>query len=272
MPVETNRMLGGVGAAFTVVGAVGTVISLFSYGDLSAGGITSTSLGLSAVSGVAGFVAFIGFILFLIAMYGFSNDYQERRIFSYIIYGIIAAIISAVVALGVMFMVLFSNIAALIPSFDPSQPPSQSDIMSQILPSITPIIAVFAVVGVALVVLEVLAFRLLAKKSEVPLFRMGGLILLTGSVLSVAIGVTFAVFAATGSLDYRMLSILGAPGGLVQQAGWVVLAFAFFRIKPPPQQVLNPASEVSYCSHCGAQNPSDATYCIRCGQKQQSTI
>ena len=78
-----------------------------------------------------------------------------------------------------------------------------------------------------------LAFRLLGTKSMVPLFRTGALVLLVGAVVNVGVGVVFASMLYVGSIGYNTYLLAAIPGGLVQNAAWVLLAIAFFRIKVP---------------------------------------
>jgi uncharacterized membrane protein len=204
------------------------VLSVFQYGNLNAP--TAASLVVSSVASFVGIFTLVGFILFLIAMYGFSKIYGERRIFNYVIYGIIAAIILGVITFAAILAVFFANLPSLISSINPSTPPSSSAITSVVLPFIAPMIAVFAAVALVVIVFYMLAFNFLAKKSGVPLFRVGAKILLAGVIVSLAVGVVFAVLAVNGSIDYVTFLMAGVPGGLVQEIGWIVLAFAFFRI------------------------------------------
>jgi uncharacterized membrane protein/ribosomal protein L40E len=243
------------------------------YQNLYSGSGTVANFAVSAVAGLVGLAVFIGFILFLVAMYGFSKDYGESRIFNYIIYGIIAAIVAGIVAFAVILGVFFANLASLFSNFSSTSPPS-TEITASMLSSISPFLVIFAAIGLMVVVLEVLAFNLLAKKSGVPLFRTGGWVLLAGGVLSVVVGAVFAGLMYNTAIDYQALTVAGLPGGLVQNIGWAIIAFAFFRIKPPTPQtptqpeVASAASQVAYCIHCGAPNPADAVYCSSCGKKQ----
>ena len=97
-------MLGGVGACLTLLGAISTVLSLVRYAFPN---FAAADLAFSSVSGVVGLLAFVGFILFFVAMYGFSKDYSEHKIFDYILYGLIIAIVAAVIAAIIMLRILF---------------------------------------------------------------------------------------------------------------------------------------------------------------------
>ncbi len=106
MTIEGNRTLGGVGACLMLVGAVSSVLTVVQYFYPT---LTTTNLAITTVSGIVGSLNFVGFILFLVAMYGFSKDYAERRIFSNVLYGIIIAIIVAIIAVVVVFIFLFAS-------------------------------------------------------------------------------------------------------------------------------------------------------------------
>src|SRR5674476_478047 len=101
---------------------------------------------------------------------------------------------------------------------------------------LSPIFAVIGFVGLIYVIYSVKAFNLLANKSQVPLFRTAAKVLLAGSLLNIAIGVVFAALAYSGSASLNAFIVVAIPGGLVQDIAWLLLAIAFFRIKPPQIQ------------------------------------
>lgn len=260
--------MGGIGACFTLIGAVSGVSSLIHYAYPNS---VAANLSFSVVSGVVGVLGFVGFILFFIAMYGFSKVYGEHRIFSYVLWGLIITIVAAVIAVVIFIAIIFSNITSLIPSLNPSTT-SQTQITAMILTYLAPFLAVIGFVSLINVVFNVKAFNLLADKSKVPLFRTAAIVLLAGASLTIVLGIVFAVLASSGSASLNTLLIVAIPGGLVQDIAWVLLAIAFFRIRAPPQtftpsNVPTAAGQVKYCSNCGTPNQIDATYCTRCGQK-----
>jgi hypothetical protein len=137
----------------------------------------------------------------------------------------------------------------------------------------SPFLAVFSFVGVIWVVFNVLAFRLLAEKSGVPLFRTGASVLLAGAVVNVGVGILLGLLMYWRSIDYQTFLLAAIPGGLVQDVAWVLLAMAFFRINVPSVQPIPPSSaahatgQIMYCQNCGTPNQTDAVFCSRCGQK-----
>lgn len=261
--------MGGVGAIFSVLGVISTVSSVFLYGYPNS---TFVNLPLALFSGFVGLFSFVGFILFLVAMYGFSRDYNEHRIFNYLLYGFLATIIAAIIAgvIAVVFVLL--NISSLIPNLNNSTT-TPSQISSFMQSFLSPFLAVFSFVGIIWVVFNVLAFRLLGKKAEVPLFDTGALILLVGAIVNVAVSIVLAVLLYGGSIGYNTFLLASVPGGIVQNVAWVLLAIAFFRIKVPPQRTFaSPnvpplGAQMKYCPNCGAPNQLNATFCSRCGQK-----
>lgn len=252
--------MGGIAAIFYVLGAISSIATVLLFAFPTS---TTTTLLLGSVSGLIGLLGFIGFIMFLVAMYGFSKDYAERRIWDYIVTGIILTIIIAVIAfvlgVGIIFLFLFGTA-----SFNSAAIPS----------SVAWILPLFSLIGLIYVVFVVRALNLLGAKSEVPLFRTGTKMLLAGSLVNIAVTVVIAVIVPYVSLTTGSLTVVSVPGALVQDAGWVLLAMAFFRIKAlPPMEAFGipnlppPMGVTKVCPNCGTVNPADSTYCTHCGQK-----
>lgn len=270
MTIESSRTLGGLGACLTVVGVVSSVLSVihFAYPNSLVANLT-----FSSISSIVGVITFVGFIFFLVAMYGFSRDYQEHKIFNYLIYGIVITIIAAIVTFVVWFAFIFANMSGIIAGLP--QNPSQSDILSSLTPYIAPSIAIFGLISLINVVFNVLALNLLSDKSGVPMFRNGARVLLLGVLLTIAIGVVSAAIASGMYISVENIAIIGLPGAFVQYIAWALLAIAFFRVKPPPNQTYTtyspPSSPITtqakYCHNCETQNLPDALYCSGCGQK-----
>jgi multidrug transporter EmrE-like cation transporter len=70
---------------------------------------------------------------------------------------------------------------------------------------LAPFLAIAGAVSLINVVFNVKAFNLLATKSEVPLFRTAAIVLLAGALLSLAIGIVFAVLASSGSASLNTI-------------------------------------------------------------------
>jgi uncharacterized membrane protein len=269
LTIQTNKTLGGLGAVFSVLGVVSSISSVFLYGYPTSSGV---KLSLAMISGVVGLFAFVGFILFLIAMYGFSRDYNEHRIFNYLLYGFLGTIVAAVIAGIILVVVVLFNLATIIPNIN-SSTTTPSQVSASMLPFMLPFLAVFSFVGVIWVVFNVLAFRLLGEKSGVSLFRTGALVLLIGGVVNVGVGIVFALMVYLGLIDFSTYLLAAIPGGLLQNVAWILLAVAFFRIKVQPVQTTSSynvefaAGQMKYCPNCRAPYQIDDAFCTRCGQK-----
>ncbi len=207
-------------------------------------------------------------------MYGFSKDYNEHRIFSYLMYGIVITIVAVVIASVISVLIILFNFAILFPNLSSSSSSQVPSSFSNTFAWLTP---VFGLVGVIWTVFVIRSFNLLSDKSKVPLFRTGAKVLLAGPIINIVIAILFAAvaFGSHVSISLNALLALLTIGNLVQTVAWVLLAKAYFSIQAPsaPVQVSSPvyaapvSRQVKYCSNCGAPNQLDAIYCTRCGQK-----
>jgi uncharacterized membrane protein len=272
--IASNRTLGMLGAIFTLIGAVSTALSVIRFFYPAS---IAANVAVTTVVGIVSSLALVGFLLFLIAMYGFSRDYGERRIFNYVLYGLLIGIVAAVVT--VVFMVAFflANLASVITAFGSTNPPSSSQVQSLMIPYLAPFLVVFSFIALINVVLDVRAFNMLGDKSAVPMFRAAAKVLLAGGLLMVASGVIFGVFAYVNLIAYDQLLFMTLPSGVIQEIAWLLLAIAFYRIQPPLIQNTNqPTASIQYaptksCINCNAQNQSDSIYCVQCGKKLEHT-
>jgi len=277
--IESNRKLGGIGSLLMLVGAFGIIFTLAQYAVV----VSDTSLpnlGILGGSGVVSMIALVGFFLFLIAMHGFSRNYQEPKIFSNIFRGLVATIVAVIVA-GVIWIIVFmANILSMIPtiaSSTSSAPITSSQIQELVSPATAIFGAVISLVALVWIFFFYKAFNLLAEKSKVPLFSTAAKIFVLGAVITVVSSIVYAALSANGTLDYTTTALVSVPGSAIQYVAWAIAAKGFFNIKVPPQTeatqtyapawTANPA--VRYCTHCGAPNQADSVYCTRCGQKMQ---
>ena len=271
MTIESNRTLGGVAAILTVIGVFSLITSLFHYIFPNSAGLTLISL---VVSGVFGGLAIIGFLLFLISMYGFSKDYNEHRIFSYLMYGIVITIVAVVIASVISVLIILFNFATLFPNLSSSSSSQMSSSFSNTFAWLSP---VFGLVGVIWTVFVMRSFNLLSDKSKVPLFRTGAKVLLAGPIINIVISILFAAVAFGSNISFSLNTLMAllTVGNLVQTVAWVLLAKAYFSIQASaaPVEAASPvyaapvSGQVKYCTKCGAPNQADAIYCTRCGQQ-----
>jgi uncharacterized membrane protein len=263
MAVESNRMMGAIGASLIVVSSVSSLLFLPRLFDL----YSTSASAVDPFASVLGLAGLAGIVLFMVAMRGFASDYKEAGIFNNALYGLLASIAVAAVAGVLMVAVIFMNFSSLIPTLNPV--PGQIDLQS-FLSYIVPVLPFFSVTGVVQALFTKRAFNLLAVKSEVRLFRTAGLALVASSVLMVVlvcIGVSL-FFAAS----IPATAVLAVPfaGTTISYLTWMLAAKAFFSIKEPTSQPLptSPAAgQARYCPHCGAENLPDAVFCTRCGKK-----
>lgn len=120
LALESNRMLGFIGALLIVVGTVSQILSVvhFFFPLVSSGvvGLVFPSLGL------------IGFVLFMVAMKGFANDYGDPSIFDNALYGLVSSIILGVAAVALMIALVFLNFDRIIGTITPGLMPSISSL------------------------------------------------------------------------------------------------------------------------------------------------
>ena len=199
-------------------------------------------------------------------MYGFSKDYAERKIFYYLLIGIVLTIIVVVATtISLVFLVLATQI---------SNPSTATTSLTNAFAYTTP---VFGAASIIWVLYNVKAFNLLSDKSGVPLFRTGAWILLAGAIMTVIFEVAFTVVSVSTSMSIssftNSLTVIAVPGAIVQGVAWVLFAKSYYRITPPPAQTAPPYSyppispQIQYCPNCGTQNRTDARFCTHCGQK-----
>ncbi len=159
MSLESNRILGSIGAILIAIG--------FS----------------TPFSGYIGILSLVGIILVLVAMKGLAEYYNERGIFQNALYGFIFGIIGFIVVIVfVMFFATFSIRAMWRAVRIPTEFTSVTLIVGLILG---------LVVLVIFLVLQAIfyrkSFNLLAEKSGEKMFNTAGLLMLIGAVLTVIV-------------------------------------------------------------------------------------
>ena len=266
MTIESNRLLGGIGASLMVIGVIGQLTSIAQI-------FYPNSLALNLV-GFTGIFPLIGLILFLIAMYGFSKEYSKSGIFDNALYGLIAGIVVGVLAGLIVFVIILFNFSSIFPSlnFNPTAAPQIAT--TRLLALITPILPAVSLAAIVQAVFYMRAFNLLANESKVPLFKTGGKVLLIGAFVSFLLALVAAVLALYTSISISAVLAIPIAAAFIQYFAWGLLAMAYLRIKPQPRQPSTTAQttptatrQVKYCTYCGAENSIDAIYCVRCGKK-----
>jgi uncharacterized membrane protein len=269
--IQINKNLGRWGALLTLLGIISTLTSVIEF-FLPKPNVGAT-LGLSLVSLVVGLAAFVGFVLFLVAMYGFSKDYGERKIFDYLLYGLIGSIAGVIVLAILGFAFVLGSLFSAFPNLNGST--NASAIQSTLMPSLLVFTGLGLVIGLIWIFLNYKAINLLAKKSEVPTFKTAAKLLLAGPLINIVVVILIAALVSTSSIEnaVNVLTLVSVPGSVVQYIAWWLMAKGFSEIKVPPIQnvpsTYAPLASVQakYCSHCGTPTQFDSEYCTKCGQK-----
>ena len=207
LTLESSKKLGGIGAILLLIGALPYL-----------GEVTF------------GVLAIIGLILILVALHGLANVYSEKGIFDYSLYGFIAGIIGAVIAVVVVVVAVLSNLKTLLMDLYPTWNGKWSSVSS--LSGMTPntsnlphstlftliagALVAFVILWVFLIIWAILArksLKMLASKSGTGMFATASLLLIIGAALTIVI-----------------------IGLLLMWIGVLLLAIAFFQIKPQSEQ------------------------------------
>jgi uncharacterized membrane protein len=199
MSLETNRILGGVGALLMFIG----VIPYVSY---------------------FGVIEIIGLILVMVALYNLAKQYTEGGIFNNALYGLIAGIVGGVIAIATVIITVLTSLTdflyALFPDWNgdwtalSGLTPNPSNLsLDSILPILAGILAMFIILWVFSIIAAFFIRRSLGKlsaKSGVGLFSTTGLLILIGAVLIILFGI----------------------GLILIWISALLLAIAFFQLKP----------------------------------------
>jgi len=202
MSVETNKTLGGIGAILMLVGFI-------------------------PFAAFAGIVSFVGFILVLIAMHGFAKTYNENKIFSNVLYSIVACVVGVAVAGSVAVVAVLTTLKDFLYQIYPSWNGNWSSLsgltpitsnlnVSAILPFIADVIAILAIVWITVIIVAFFlrkSLKTLSTKTNVSLFSTAALLLLIGAFLTIVL-----------------------IGFLLIWVAILLIAIAFFQIKTQPEQ------------------------------------
>jgi uncharacterized membrane protein len=207
MSIETSKTLGGVGAILMFVGII-PFISFY------------------------GVIELVGLILVMFALYNLASYYAESGIFNNALYGLIAGIVGVVVAVGMVFLAVLSSLTDFIYAIYPSWngdwtalsglTPDPSNVTFEAIgPFLVGLFATLLILWVFAIIATFFVRRSLislSAKSGVGLFSTAGLLLLIGAVLIIGFGI----------------------GLLLMWIGALLLAIAFFQLKPQQTQPATP--------------------------------
>jgi uncharacterized membrane protein len=209
MSIETSKVLGGVGAILMFIG----IIPYISY---------------------FGVIELVGVILVLVALYNLAGYYSERGIFNNALYGLIAGIVGGVISVAAVIYTVLTSLTDFLYTLFPDwngdwsalsglTPDTSNISLDTILPFLAGIFAVFIILWVFAIISAFFVRRSLGSlsvKSGVGLFSTAGLLILIGAVLIIAFGI----------------------GLILIWISALILAIAFFTIKPKETQSATPAA------------------------------
>ena len=181
------------------------------------------------------FIALIGLIIMLIGVKGLADYYKEAGIFNNMLYGTIAGIVGIVVAVAIAIGIVINSLSSFLYKIFPGwngdwttlsgMTPNTSNLnFSDIVPFLTAALAVFVVLFVFAIVVALLYRRSLSSlkdKSGTGLFGSTATLLLIGAVLTIIL------------IGYILIWI-----------GILMLAIAFFELRPQPAQTM-PAAQAT---------------------------
>lgn len=208
MSIETSKTLGGIGAILMFIGII-PVINTY------------------------GIIELVGLILVFIALYNFASYYSERGIFNNALFALVTGIAGGIVTAGVVVVTVLTSLTDFLYTVYPDWNGDWTA-LSGLTPdpsNITPdaIFPFLAGLFTALIILWIFgiisAFFVrrslisLSAKSNVGLFSTAGLLIIIGAVLIIALGI----------------------GLILIWIGALILAIAFFQMKPKESQPAAPA-------------------------------
>jgi uncharacterized membrane protein len=204
MNLDTSKYLGGIGALLVFIG----VLPIFTG---------------------SGALSLIGFILVLIAAKGLADYYKEGGIFNNALYGVIVAIVGAVVAVAVAFIALvtfFTNIGISLMNIQDWSALSaidwqtvSSNVLGSFLGSVLLVVALVWIFAIIAAIFIRKALGLISAKSGVGMFGTAGILILVGAIIPLL-------------------------GLILIWIAMLLLAVAFFSVRPSPQQPMQPATQV----------------------------
>jgi uncharacterized membrane protein len=210
MTLESNKTLGGIGAVLLLIGTI------------------------PFAEPYVGVIALIGFILVLVALHGLASYYKENGIFNNALCGFIGAIVGVVATvIAAIYVIFYTSILTdflhkIYPGWNGSWSslagltPNTSNItVSDITPVLGAIFAVFVILWIFLIISAFFnrrSLKMLSAKTSVGLFSTAGLLLIIGAILAIVL-----------------------IGLLLMWIAILLMAIAFFQIKPQPEQPVAPA-------------------------------
>jgi uncharacterized membrane protein len=203
MSIENSKILGGVGALLMFIG----IIPYINY---------------------FGVIELVGLILVMVALYNLASHYKEGGIFNNALYGLITGIVGGVISIATVVIMVLSSLTDFLYTIFPDwngdwstlsglTPNTSNLTLDNITPLLTGILVAFIILWVFSIITAFFIRRslgTLSVKSGVGLFSTAGLLLLIGAVLIILFGI----------------------GLILIWISALLLAIAFFRIRPQQAQ------------------------------------
>jgi uncharacterized membrane protein len=236
MAISTNKQLGFVASLLTVLSLIYSFLTIPQsvYPFTSVSPLNFTAGLFFAPLGI------IGFILFLIAMYGFSKDYQDNAIFNYVLYGFIASIIIAGLVFAIVVFLLFSTLGSTLLSSATS--PSSAQFLQNFLESFLPYFLIMPIIGLIPAFFNMFAFKRLANKSDVRLFSTVGLLGVVAAVVAIVFWFVGVSLFYAGSLSISHVFTLSVASSVVSLVAWTLAIKAYNSIRVPTSQIYSSAA------------------------------
>jgi uncharacterized membrane protein len=210
MSIETSKILGGIGALLMFLGIL-PYINFF------------------------GVIVIVGLILVMIALYNLGSYYKEGGIFNNALYGVIMGIVGGGISVAVAIVTVLTSLTDFLSEIFPDWTgdwtalsgltPDPANIS---MDNIGTLLAGLFVMLLILWVFSIIAtfffrrsFKTLSEKSGVGLFATAGLLMLIGAVLIILVGL----------------------GLILIWISELLLAIAFFQLKPKQEQPTTSTSE-----------------------------
>jgi uncharacterized membrane protein len=213
MTLESSKTMGGIGALLLFIGVIP----------------------IPYAQPYLWIIALIGFILVLAGLHGLASDYKEDGIFDNALYGFIAGIVGAVATVvAAIYVVFYTSIFTdflhkIFPTWDGKwyslaglTPTTSKITVDAVMPILGAFFGLLAILWIFLIIsayFDRRSLKMLSKKANVGLFSTAGLLLLIGAALAIIL-----------------------IGLILMWIAVLLIAIAFFQMKPQPEQPVAPAA------------------------------
>lgn len=175
----------------------------------------------------SGILGLIGLIIMLIGVKGLSDYYNEPDIFNNILYGSVTWIVGSIVAVGAAISIVLASITDFLYKIYPGwngdwrslsglTPDTSNLQLSDVLPFLEAALIVFVILFITVIIVAFFYRRSLIElkqRSGIGLFGTSGTILLLGAILTIIL-----------------------IGYVIVWISMLLIAIAFFQLRPPPKQ------------------------------------